>query len=338
MSWLDFTGRRPMCSTCPSFVLTIYSSLSVLMGSPQENFCRRPFHFQAMWHSHPTFNDVLIENWRKEDSLPNALVFLKKQLQLWNKMVLAMCMRERSAFFARLRTPKCKVPRLNLQAKLNTTLEQKELIWFQKSRQHWLACGDRNTKFFHMSTIIRLHMNKIKNLKLHDDSWCLDQRILERHARGFFSSLYALEVLDDVIPLDRGCFLELSFASIMHMVIEFNPKENETAVRDMAAFKASGTDGFQPVFFQQLWANVGPSLVSMVLDFFKTCRLPPDTNETLLVLITKINKPSKIEQFRPINLLNVYYKTITKGQRKSASFPGGSFLTTRFLSKRRCIP
>ncbi|KAL8136632.1 LOW QUALITY PROTEIN: hypothetical protein V2J09_002633 [Rumex salicifolius] len=44
-------------------------------GKPQRNHCRGPFRFQAMWLSHPNFKEVLNTNWRKEENLPNALVF-----------------------------------------------------------------------------------------------------------------------------------------------------------------------------------------------------------------------------------------------------------------------
>lgn len=50
----------------------------------------------------------------------------------------------------------------------------------------------------------------------------------------------------------------------------------------------------------------------MVGDFFVSGKLPPGTNETLIVLIAKTAKPVCISQYRPINLCNVFYKTISK--------------------------
>lgn len=38
---------------------------------------------------------------------------------------------------------------------LDVVLEQEEILWFQKSREKWITLGDRNTKYFFTSTIVR---------------------------------------------------------------------------------------------------------------------------------------------------------------------------------------
>lgn len=80
----------------------------------------------------------------------------------------------------------------------------------------------------------------------------------------------------------------------------------------MGGFKAPGPDGFQPVFYQQCWETVGPSVIRFVLEFFDTGVLPCETNNALVVLIAKVFKPKKLTEFRPISLCNVLFKTITK--------------------------
>ena len=41
-----------------------------------------------------------------------------------------------------------------LQGELDEWLTRNDTVWKQKSRVIWLRDGDRNTKFFHLSTII----------------------------------------------------------------------------------------------------------------------------------------------------------------------------------------
>lgn len=83
-------------------------------------------------------------------------------------------------------------------------------------------------------------------------------------------------------------------------------------VKVMGSFKAPGLDGLQPIFFKSQWSIVGPSIVKLVSDFFHIGHLDRSLNETLLVLIPKVDRPEKIVDFQPISLCNIPYKIITK--------------------------
>lgn len=58
-------------------------------------------------------------------------------------------------------------------------LREEGTLWYKISRVNWIAQGDRNTKFFHLSTIIRRKLNAIK-LKVEGD-WVEDQGALKTH-------------------------------------------------------------------------------------------------------------------------------------------------------------
>ena len=54
---------------------------------------------------------------------------------------------------------------------LEEWLEKDELKWKQKSRELWLKEGDRNSRFFHLSTVIRRRSNRINEIKMEDGTW-----------------------------------------------------------------------------------------------------------------------------------------------------------------------
>lgn len=57
-----------------------------------------------------------------------------------------------------------------LKKEWTNVLLQEELLWMQKSREHWLGFGEKNTKFFHTLTLVRRRRNKIEMLKDEDRS------------------------------------------------------------------------------------------------------------------------------------------------------------------------
>lgn len=68
----------------------------------------------------------------------------------------------------------------------------------------------------------------------------------------------------------------------------------------------------QAIFYQKYWNTVGKSIYNFVTDCFHNNKVPNKVNETLIVLIPKVENPANIKQFRPISLCDVSYKIITK--------------------------
>ncbi|XP_027351383.1 uncharacterized protein LOC113862498 [Abrus precatorius] len=64
-------------------------------------------------------------------------------------------------------------------------LLREELLWFQKSRCKWLQFGDKNSKYFHGTTIVRRKKNKIESLQADDGSLIIDGYALEHHALNY---------------------------------------------------------------------------------------------------------------------------------------------------------
>lgn len=89
-----------------------------------------------------------------------------------------------------------------ITSELDKALEQEELLWRQKSRETWLHAGDWNTKFFHLSTIIRKRRNRICKLKDEIGNWCEDDHQLREMIVLFYKELYISEAPTQCCSLD----------------------------------------------------------------------------------------------------------------------------------------
>ena len=76
--------------------------------------------------------------------------------------------------------------------------------------------------------------------------------------------------------------------------------------------RAPGLDGMPPFFYQHYWPLVSNCVIKTVLDFLNHGSLPPNFNETYIVLIPKVKNPTKINQYRPISLSNVTSRLASK--------------------------
>ncbi|CAA7036129.1 unnamed protein product [Microthlaspi erraticum] len=287
------------------------------------NVKRRPFRFEAAWLSHESFKDLISASWDKNIDTRQALRKLESVLRKWNREVFGDVQRRKEAILKRIQEvqeelehhqPDVLLRREDeLVKELDAVLEQEEMIWFQKSREKWMAHGDRNTTFFHTSTIVRRRRNRIEMLKNEEGVWLSDALELKRLAIEYFQRLYSLHDVDLVVDtLTNEGFVDLTSEDLQGVETRFSEEEVVRAVRSMGRFKAPGPDGYQPVFYQQCWDEVGESVVRFVMEFFRSGELPPDTNDAIVVLIPKVESPEKIQQFRPISLCNVLFKIITK--------------------------
>lgn len=298
----------------------LYVQLSPEAGG---NPGRRPFRFEAAWLKHEGFKELLLASWNGNINTPEALNGLRKTLSKWNKEVFGDVQKRKEKLMREIKEVQDMLDHNqsdallkreeDLTCEFDVVLEQEEMIWYQKSREKWIVLGERNTKFFHTSTIIRRRRNRIELLRDDDGRWISNSQDLEKLATDYYRKLYSVEDVDPAaIQLPSDGFVRLTDQELTALNITFLAGEVEKAIKSMGKYKAPGPDGFQPIFYHHCWEVVGSSVVRFVLDFFETGELPKDTNDALVVLIAKVVKPEKITQFRPISLCNVLFKTITK--------------------------
>jgi len=76
--------------------------------------------------------------------------------------------------------------------------------------------------------------------------------------------------------------------------------------------KSPGPDGFNFNFIQNCWDVIKSDVMAAVNFFHATGSFPKGCNASFIALIPKVREPSSFDQFRPISLVGVIYKIVTK--------------------------
>ena len=92
----------------------------------------------------------------------------------------------------------------------------------------------------------------------------------------------------------------------------FTEKEIRDAIFDMEHNKATGPDGFPAKFYQHFWEVIKGDLMDMFHDLHNGDLPLFSLNFGVITLLPKTQETNKIQQFRPICLLNVSFKIFTK--------------------------
>ena len=154
---------------------------------------------------------------------------------------------------------------LHLEA--NEWMEREEIKWKQKSRELWLKEGDRNSKFFHLSTLIRRHRNFIAEIHLDNGHWIHSKDDIEAYFKDEFQKLFSNS--NPQIPpllecLTTPSITELENAKLIKIPEPFEIRET---IWEMYPLKTLGSDRHPSIFFKQYWPTIGPQVVAAIQSF-----------------------------------------------------------------------
>ncbi|KAI5351228.1 hypothetical protein L3X38_004119 [Prunus dulcis] len=185
------------------------------------------------------------------------------------------------------------------------------LIW---PLQRWNKQeGDRNTKFFHLSTIIRRRGNKLEGLTNDAGVWISEKEGMKQIVTHYFQGLFSEPSLSGEYSLLPQYFPQLERSECTRLNGEVSDVEIHSSLFAIGGLKTPGPDGFPALFFyQNYWDLCSKDILSLVKDCFGKASLPEHLNDTLIALVPKVERPLNMAQLRPISLCNTLYKVISK--------------------------
>ncbi|XP_062176085.1 uncharacterized protein LOC133881146 [Alnus glutinosa] len=318
----DKFGGLPYATSSRDFFRTFMNTCGMIDLS----FSGNPFTwFEEFWTKHPECRSVILAAWDSFFSGSSAFILAKKlkstkqALKIWNYWFFGNIQRninsisqqiddiQQSNFSSHLHREE-----IFLKQELDSLYIQEELLWKSKSRDTWLTCKDLNTRYFHMSTLIKRRRNAIDFLKLPSGAWVSDRRNIGNCFTDFFQQLFSSSLSDP--PEEMLNLFDKVISDEENLVLCSIPSEKEIyeVLISIGATKAPGPDGFTALFYQRYWSIVKEVVLNCVWDFFKKNHLLKEQNHTFIALIPKRLGPFSVNHFRPISLCNIIYKIISK--------------------------
>jgi len=175
--------------------------------------------------------------------------------------------------------------------------QREETYLAMRSRIQWLREGDKNTKFFHATTIQRRQRNRISMLKDEHLGWIRDSTQLKCITQTYFEQLYRSIGFRDYQPVLTQCHQVIIADMNAILTAVVTREEVKQAAFQLGANKAPGPDGFNGLFFHNHWDIIHDDIYTSVNNFFNSGVMPSTFNRTLITLIPKVPHPERLEQY-----------------------------------------
>ena len=187
-----------------------------------------------------------------------------------------------------------------------------------RSKVRWHEDGERNTKYLY-ALEKRNYTNKvITRLNIAENVYTEDQFNILDKEKCFYESLYKSKNIDaeklknspffnpeNITPLNEDERLSCEGQT--------TSEECYNALKDFKVGKTPGTDGFPAEFYRFFWPEINNEMTESFNFAFQSRKLSITQRRGIISLIPKKFKDkTMLEDLRPISLLNVDYKIVTK--------------------------
>ncbi|XP_057873436.2 uncharacterized protein LOC131079489 [Cryptomeria japonica] len=215
-----------------------------------------PFRFEKMWLSHPSLLNCVNEWWNVQVEGTDMFRIAKKLRIVKDKDKI-----QREGYandnFGK---------ESGILSKYHSIIAREEIFWRQRSRSLWLKAGDRNTRFFHITTLKHRAANRIDYILKNKTKLEKEDEISEAGVELFKELLKADPMLDpeaqnlmaESIPKVLSEDQNRSLAAIP------SNEEIKNTVFSFDGNKASGPNGFPMFFFQTFWDIVEKDVTNVV--------------------------------------------------------------------------
>lgn len=243
-----------------------YSDHSPLLihvyGNTPHMGINRPFRLEAAWLLDESFAAVVNNN-RRGSNFSDKIKTFSNAAMNWNKNVFGNIFRKKRWILGRIEgVQRAQANQFshNLQClekdvvtDFNNILAQEEMLWFQKSWAKWIVQGERNTRFFHLSTIIRRSKSKVTFLKNDNNEWVDNDDDISNLVQIYYVDLFRDRGTS--IPINQMVPFQSQLTNVDNdnLCLPVSNAEIWNSIKNIQPYKAPGPDGRN---FGTLWGRM----------------------------------------------------------------------------------
>ena len=276
---------------------------------------------ERVWVEHQEVDLATRYDYLKYEKRKHTKQFCKKRSQLRK-------LKEREILI-RIEQLEQKQQSTPLSQQEETTLEEQkqelEIILESKAKGAWIRSriryselNEKSNSFFH--SLAKEQHIKHTIRKLNINSACItDTKEVQSGLQNFYKQLYSSKYKNQQEynnVRDKKVFESLSTLTEQEkddLESEITLHDLTKSLRDFESNKTPGCDGLTKEFYVTFWTVLGPKILE-TLRYCKERKLLTQTQRRgVITLLHKQGKDkTKIENYRPLSLLNVDYKILTK--------------------------
>ena len=211
--------------------------------------------------------------------------------------------------------------RLELQratARLKKIMLTKTKGAILRSKVRWHEEGERKTKYFYSLEKRHHDIKTVSKLKVGDNCYIEDQFEILKEEKKFYESFYRSTKINPNSFKNSPFFNSENVTTLSEEEKKsceglINEEECINALKDFDNNKTPGTDGLPAEFYRFFWPDICHDLLASYNFAFQHGTLSISQRRGMISLIPKKSKDKTLlENLRPISLLNVDYKILTK--------------------------
>ncbi|XP_071730227.1 uncharacterized protein [Rutidosis leptorrhynchoides] len=299
----------------------------ILLHYGKLDFGPTPFKFFHSWLSYDDLNSVVLSVFNNNEDVNPGLNFqaklkkLKFKLKTWIKDNKSNEGNRKQTITARVHSIAGNLDagtsndaerreRLNLIQELNEIHKRSDQDLVQKSRHKWVVDGDENSQFFHSFINSRRSHQNLRGIMV-DGNWITNPSEVKSAFYEFYKNKF--EAAPSFVLLnDQPAQYKLSTFESSNLEREITETEIKQAVWDCGSSKSPGPDGFTFLFIKRFWEHLKADLVTSIQYTFNNLHMPNEAGSAFITLIPKVSNPTLIKDYRPISLIGMYYKIVSK--------------------------